>query len=99
MVCRANAPGHADWRIGRQDWNCGKISYYTDPPETHTMPTHVAANFCEKWGSEFSIRGLTAVDGADDDEAASNDECADPNAEPPPPAVVPAEQPEAKPPR
>jgi nuclear GTP-binding protein len=30
-------------RIVLNDWNCGKISYYCQPPATHTMPTHIKA--------------------------------------------------------
>ena len=30
-------------RIVLQDWNCGKISYFSRPPDLHTMPAHVRA--------------------------------------------------------
>ena len=33
-----------------QHWNVGKISYYSLPPETHTMPTHIDATIVSKWG-------------------------------------------------
>lgn len=37
------------------DWNSGKISYYTVPPETHKMATHVSASLVSEWGTEFDI--------------------------------------------
>lgn len=38
-----------------QDWNCGKISYYTTPPEVHEMPAHVGASFATEWGKDFDL--------------------------------------------
>lgn len=59
------------------------------------MPTHVAANFCEKWGSDFSINGLTAADGSTAADASTDVAGADPT-DLEPAAVVSADQPPAK---
>lgn len=45
-------------RIILQDWNNGKISYFTRPPETHTMPAHLSANVVTSWGKEFDVAAL-----------------------------------------
>lgn len=31
----------------------GKISYFTHPPETHTLPTHVSAEIVTEMGKAF----------------------------------------------
>ncbi|KAI4904579.1 hypothetical protein NFI96_027376 [Prochilodus magdalenae] len=35
------------------DWTGGRISYFTHPPETHTLPTHVSAEIVAEMGKEF----------------------------------------------
>jgi len=45
-------------RIVLQDWNCGKISYFTTPPVTHTMPAHLSANVVTSWSKEFDVAAL-----------------------------------------
>lgn len=40
------------------DWNSGNISYYTHPPETHTMPTHVSSEIVTQMCKEFDIDAL-----------------------------------------
>merc|ERR1719431_2311806 len=41
-----------------QDWNSGKITYYTHPPETNSMPTHVSAEIVTKMSEGFDIQAL-----------------------------------------
>ena len=36
----------------------GKIRYYTHPPETHTMSTHLSAEFVTEMSKEFSVEEL-----------------------------------------
>ncbi|XP_071122466.1 guanine nucleotide-binding protein-like 3 homolog [Mytilus edulis] len=45
-----------------QDWTCGKIKYFTHPPEQHTLPTHVSASLVTQMGKEFSIDDLIEVE-------------------------------------
>ena len=40
------------------DWNAGKIKYYTHPPETETKETHVSAAIVETFAKEFSLDNL-----------------------------------------
>ncbi|OWF35042.1 guanine nucleotide-binding protein-like 3 homolog [Mizuhopecten yessoensis] len=40
------------------DWTCGRITYYTQPPEQHTLPTHISAEFVTKMGKEFCLDDL-----------------------------------------
>ncbi|XP_050979485.1 guanine nucleotide-binding protein-like 3-like protein [Labeo rohita] len=35
------------------DWTGGRISYFTHPPETHTLPTHVSAEIVAEMGKAF----------------------------------------------
>uniref|UniRef100_A0A8C1SBW2 Guanine nucleotide binding protein-like 3 (nucleolar)-like n=1 Tax=Cyprinus carpio TaxID=7962 RepID=A0A8C1SBW2_CYPCA len=35
------------------DWTGGRISYFTHPPETHTLPTHVNAEIVAEMGKAF----------------------------------------------
>ncbi|CAG5984058.1 unnamed protein product [Menidia menidia] len=35
------------------DWTGGRISYFTHPPETHTLPTHVSAEIVTEMGKAF----------------------------------------------
>lgn len=37
------------------DWTCGRITYYTQPPEQHSLPTHVSAAFVTEMGKEFCL--------------------------------------------
>lgn len=53
-----------------QDWNCGKIKYYTLPPEKSTMM--VGAELVQKMSKEFNINDFTYdqfmnIDDEDDD--------------------------------
>ncbi|TST85782.1 Red-sensitive opsin [Bagarius yarrelli] len=36
-----------------RDWTGGRISYYTHPPETHTLPMHVSAQILTEMSKEF----------------------------------------------
>eukprot|EP00041_Stephanoeca_diplocostata_P014502 m.266135 g.266135 ORF g.266135 m.266135 type:complete len:520 (+) comp19718_c0_seq4:125-1684(+) len=47
-----------------QDWNNGKISFYTMPPETRDMSTHVSASVVSTWGKEFDIDSLMQSEAA-----------------------------------
>ncbi|XP_066566209.1 guanine nucleotide-binding protein-like 3-like protein [Amia ocellicauda] len=40
------------------DWTGGRISYFTHPPETHTLPTHVSAQIVEEMGRAFNWEEL-----------------------------------------
>ncbi|XP_067833889.1 guanine nucleotide-binding protein-like 3-like protein [Heptranchias perlo] len=40
------------------DWTSGKICYFTHPPETHTLPTHISAEIVAELGKEFDIEEL-----------------------------------------
>lgn len=51
-------------RVILQDWNCGKISFYTTPPETHTLPAHISASVVQSWGDAFDMSALMASDEA-----------------------------------
>uniref|UniRef100_A0A8C5QW57 G protein nucleolar 3 like n=1 Tax=Leptobrachium leishanense TaxID=445787 RepID=A0A8C5QW57_9ANUR len=42
------------------DWVSGKISYFTHPPETHTMPTHISAEIVSEMGKAFDFEELEA---------------------------------------
>ncbi|KAJ8358673.1 hypothetical protein SKAU_G00151980 [Synaphobranchus kaupii] len=41
-----------------QDWTGGRISYFTHPPETHTLPTHVSAEIVAEMGKAFDWEEL-----------------------------------------
>ena len=45
-------------RIILQDWNCGKISYYAQPPATHTLPAHLSSSVVAAWSKEFDLDAL-----------------------------------------
>jgi len=47
-------------RLVLQDWNCGKITYYTQPPEQHTLPSHLSAQIITELSAEFDIEALTS---------------------------------------
>ncbi|KAI0218800.1 Guanine nucleotide-binding protein-like 3 [Lamellibrachia satsuma] len=38
-----------------QDWNMGKITFYTEPPEEHTAASHLSAEIVTQLGKEFDI--------------------------------------------
>ncbi|XP_020791450.1 guanine nucleotide-binding protein-like 3-like protein [Boleophthalmus pectinirostris] len=40
------------------DWTGGRISYFTHPPETHTLPTHVSAEIVSEMGKAFDWEEL-----------------------------------------
>ncbi|XP_060679220.1 guanine nucleotide-binding protein-like 3-like protein isoform X2 [Hemiscyllium ocellatum] len=40
------------------DWTSGRISYYTEPPETHSLPTHLSAEIVSQLGEAFDIEAL-----------------------------------------
>ncbi|EMP26337.1 Guanine nucleotide-binding protein-like 3-like protein, partial [Chelonia mydas] len=40
------------------DWMSGKISYFTHPPETHTLPTHISAEIVTEMGKAFDFEAL-----------------------------------------
>ncbi|XP_034023174.1 guanine nucleotide-binding protein-like 3-like protein [Thalassophryne amazonica] len=35
------------------DWTGGRISYFTHPPETHSLPTHISAEIVSEMGKAF----------------------------------------------
>lgn len=40
------------------DWTSGKITYFTHPPETHTLPTHISAEIVTEMGKAFNFEEL-----------------------------------------
>ncbi|XP_064415272.1 guanine nucleotide-binding protein-like 3-like protein isoform X3 [Latimeria chalumnae] len=40
------------------DWTSGRICYFTHPPETHTLPTHISAEIVTEMGKAFDFEGL-----------------------------------------
>lgn len=44
-------------RLVIQDWNAGRIPYYTIPPETDPS-IHVGAEIVNTWGEAFKLDGL-----------------------------------------
>ncbi|XP_075774571.1 LOW QUALITY PROTEIN: guanine nucleotide-binding protein-like 3-like protein [Pelodiscus sinensis] len=40
------------------DWMSGKISYFTHPPESHTLPTHLSAQIVSQMGQAFDFEAL-----------------------------------------
>uniref|UniRef100_A0A8C7VSM3 G protein nucleolar 3 like n=1 Tax=Oncorhynchus mykiss TaxID=8022 RepID=A0A8C7VSM3_ONCMY len=40
------------------DWTGGRISYFTHPPETHTLPTHISAEIVAEMGKAFDWEEL-----------------------------------------
>merc|ERR1712002_104525 len=49
-------------RIVLNDWNSGKIKYFTLPPETETKETHVSAEVVSAFAKEFSLENLDRMD-------------------------------------
>ena len=41
-----------------QDWNCGKIKYYTEPPETETNSTEEKSEIVSQFAAEFNLDSL-----------------------------------------
>jgi nuclear GTP-binding protein len=41
-----------------QDWNSGKIAYYSIPPETPAS-SHLSAEVVQQWSNEFKISEFT----------------------------------------
>lgn len=39
-------------------FSSGKISYFTHPPETHTLPTHISAEIVTEMGKAFDFEAL-----------------------------------------
>lgn len=48
-------------RVVLQDWNTGRIPYYSIPPETDPS-IHVGAEIVNTWGKEFNIEDLLAIE-------------------------------------
>ncbi|XP_071810057.1 guanine nucleotide-binding protein-like 3 homolog [Asterias amurensis] len=44
------------------DWNSGRISFYTHPPEQHRLPTHIDAAIVTEMGKAFDIGSLEQED-------------------------------------
>jgi nuclear GTP-binding protein len=44
------------------DWNTGKIKYFTHPPETENKNTHVSAEVVTEFAKEFSFDKLDKMD-------------------------------------
>ncbi|NP_001161618.1 nucleostemin-like protein [Saccoglossus kowalevskii] len=40
------------------NWNSGKITYYTHPPEQHKLPTHISADIVGEMSKAFDIGSL-----------------------------------------
>ena len=49
-------------RIVLNDWNSGKIKYFTLPPETETKETHVSSEVVSTFAKEFSLENLDKMD-------------------------------------
>ncbi|XP_071495295.1 guanine nucleotide-binding protein-like 3 homolog [Diadema antillarum] len=45
-----------------QDWNSGKITYFTHPPEQHSLPSHLDAAIVTQLGKEFDVASLVKED-------------------------------------
>eukprot|EP00795_Rhopilema_esculentum_P002130 gene2131-17718_t len=41
-----------------QDWNSGKITFYTIPPERKVDPMHESASIVQYWGAEFDMKAI-----------------------------------------
>ncbi|XP_038061806.1 guanine nucleotide-binding protein-like 3 homolog [Patiria miniata] len=44
------------------DWNSGRISFYTHPPEQHSLPAHIDAKIISEMGRAFDIGSLEQDD-------------------------------------
>jgi len=45
-------------RLVLQDWNMGKITYYTEPPESYSRSTHVSSEIVSQMSAAFDIEAL-----------------------------------------
>ena len=52
-------------RVVLHDWNGGKISFYTHPPDPATSAHHVSAEIVSEWSAAFDLKSL-----ADDEQQA-----------------------------
>ncbi|KAI1287433.1 Guanine nucleotide-binding protein-like 3 -like protein [Halotydeus destructor] len=52
----------ASAKIVLQDWNSGKLKYYTVPPETHILPSHLSAAIVPTLSSGFGFDEKLAVE-------------------------------------
>lgn len=43
----------------------GKITYYTQPPEQHTLPTHLSAEIVTTMSAGFDVGALTGEETGD----------------------------------
>ena len=49
-----------------QDWNSGRIPYFTAPPkESLATASHVSTSIVSEWSKEFSLDDVIAVEGKD----------------------------------
>jgi hypothetical protein len=49
-----------------QDWNNGRIAYYSVPPESGiSAGSHVSTEIVKSWGKEFSLSEVIQVEGKD----------------------------------
>jgi nuclear GTP-binding protein len=39
-------------------WNTGRIKYFTEPPETHELPTHISSTIVKEMSQEFDVEAL-----------------------------------------
>jgi hypothetical protein len=43
-----------------QDWNCGKISFYTEPPKDKNN-VHLSAQIVNQWSKEFNLDEVISI--------------------------------------
>ncbi|XP_030050140.1 guanine nucleotide-binding protein-like 3-like protein isoform X2 [Microcaecilia unicolor] len=59
MLRKGGVPDHEKAaRAVLTDWTSGRISYFTHPPETHTLPTHISAEIVTEMGQAFDFEEL-----------------------------------------
>nr|XP_033777613.1 guanine nucleotide-binding protein-like 3-like protein isoform X1 [Geotrypetes seraphini] len=59
MLRKGGVPDHEKAaRAVLTDWTSGRISYFTHPPETHTLPTHISAEIVTEMGKAFDFEEL-----------------------------------------
>ena len=44
------------------DWNMGKVKYYTHPPEVETRSTHISAEIVTEYSKEFNLQSLDSME-------------------------------------
>lgn len=49
-------------RMVLNDWNTGKIKYFTHPPEAETRSTHISAEIVSSYSKEFSLDDLDKME-------------------------------------